>query len=77
MDKYSTTANTFRVFFDSVVEVGTHEGEGYEGSYEVIPKTISQTLPTAHKYLYEDVLVHEIPYAETTNDYGTTATIAS
>lgn len=49
----------------------------YTGEYEVIPKTISQTLSTTNKLMTQDVLVHEIPYDETSNLYGTTVVIAS
>ena len=49
----------------------------YEGDYEVIPKTIPQTLETNNLRMHDDVFVHEIPYAETSNEYGTTVSIAS
>lgn len=49
----------------------------YEGEYEVIPKTIAQILDTRQKFLSEDVLIEEIPYAEVSNNAnGITATIA-
>jgi hypothetical protein len=51
--------------------------ETYDGPYEVVPKTADQVLDTDHKFLTDDVTVFEIPYAETTNVYGTTVTIAS
>lgn len=49
----------------------------YEGEYEVTPKVVSQTLQTNNLRMHDDVLVHEIPYAETSNEYGTTVSIAS
>lgn len=51
--------------------------DSYDGTYEVIPMTYDQYLNTANKYLNRDVHVHEIPYAEVSNVYGTTITIAS
>lgn len=73
------TANTFKVKFKSVVEVGSHEGEPYTGAYEVIPKREEQVLPTAHKYMTDDVTVHEIPWVETptVGTNGNTFIIAS
>lgn len=49
----------------------------YPGPYEVIPKTTDQILSTKEKAMREDVTVFEIPYAETSNDHGTTVVIAS
>ena len=42
----------------------------YEGDYEVTPKVIEQTLPTAEKLLSEDVTIKEIPYFEVSNTSG-------
>ena len=48
----------------------------YEGTYEVVPSTVFQLLPTMDKYMEDDVLVHPIPYAEVSNlSGGYTATI--
>ena len=50
----------------------------YDGTYDVIPKAhIMQTLATNDKYMEDDVRVHEIPYFETSNEYGTTCYIAN
>ncbi len=50
----------------------------YEGSYEVLPSSEFQLLPTAEKTLEDDILVHPIPYSEVSNIYGGyTATIGS
>ena len=43
----------------------------------MIPKTVDQILETAMKTMTDDVTVKEIPYAEVSNVYGTTVTIAS
>lgn len=51
--------------------------EVYTGAYEVIPKTVVQSLETTNKLMTRDVLVYEIPYDETSNLYGTTVVIAS
>lgn len=52
--------------------------ETYDGSYEVIPKANqSQTLETANKLMEEDVLIFEVPYFQTSNEYGDTVYIAS
>lgn len=52
-------------------------GDIYMGEYEVIPKTIVQYLYTRDKTMKDNVTVYEIPYAETSNEYGTTVSIAS
>ena len=46
------------------------EGEPYEGSYLIIPKTYDQPLPTTDKVCDRDILVKEIPYAEVENPQG-------
>lgn len=48
----------------------------YEGEYEVIPSIEEQVLETNRKYMKDDVMVKEIPYAEVTNlANGITVTI--
>lgn len=50
--------------------------EYYEGTYNVVPKpNQKQTLPTAKKYLQEDVSVSEIPYYVVSNNTGSTVYI--
>lgn len=49
----------------------------YDGSYDIIPKTTSQTLNTTNKIMRDDVLIEEIPYFETSNEYGNTIYIGS
>lgn len=54
------------------------QGETYEGPYEVIPMAWNkQILETNNKVMNGDVTVHEVPYDETSNIYGTTVVIAS
>lgn len=45
-------------------------GDSYDGPYEVIPNGNFQLLQTAECYLTDDVLVHPIPYSETSNEQG-------
>lgn len=52
-------------------------GDAYEGEYTVTPKVTSQTLPTAHKLMAQDVTVLEIPYFETSNVTGYTVYIGN
>ena len=50
----------------------------YNGDYEVMPKTYSQTLNTKHKLMNDDVHILEIPYFETSNESdGITVYIAN
>lgn len=51
--------------------------EIYDGDYEVIPKVTAQELETREKLMADDVLVHAIPYFETSNQSGTTVYIAN
>ena len=47
----------------------------YTGEYEVWPKRVDQSLPTRDKTMAANVLVHEIPYYQTTNPDGQTYVI--
>lgn len=42
----------------------------YKGEYEVEPRKVEQTLDTKNKSMKEDVIVHPIFYAETSNISG-------
>lgn len=42
----------------------------YEGEYEVTPKVVPQTLPTAEKVLMKDVEIKQIPIARVSNQSG-------
>lgn len=47
------------------------EPEHYSGSYEVTPKAHqTQTLDTSGKVLSEDLVIHEVPYYQTSNSSG-------
>ena len=57
------------------IELGVENGHTtawYEGPYEVTPTRSEQLLATEHRTMRGDVTVHEIPYYETSNPYGTT-----
>ena len=45
-------------------------GEPYEGPYDVTPKVTAQTLPTAKKFMQEDVSIRAIPYFDVSNPAG-------
>ena len=48
----------------------------YEGSYDIRPGLLAQTLPTNDRHLHEDILVRAIPYTEVSNiQHGLTAII--
>ena len=48
----------------------------YTGTYEVVPQPWQDvSLETEGKKMEQDVLVHQIPYFETSNTKGTTAYI--
>lgn len=48
----------------------------YDGDYEVTPRSFEQYLDTNDKYMRDDVTIKQIPYYETSNDFGTTCYIA-
>ena len=48
----------------------------YDGEYIVFPKVEEQILDTKNKITRENIEVKEIPYLETSNEYGYTITIA-
>lgn len=75
---FTELENDFSCAFENVYYVDPHPcPPPYEGPYTVIPKTVDQILETAMKTMTDDVTVKEIPYAEVSNVYGTTVTIAS
>jgi hypothetical protein len=59
---FSKSVDTFPADF------GQMQAEPYEGEYIATPKVEAQTLPTAKKYLDEDITVLAIPYFETSNN---------
>lgn len=58
-----------------VINLEIQEGSGgvlpyYDGSYNVIPRIVGQTLETKNKSMRDDVTVDPINYAEVTNPQG-------
>lgn len=48
----------------------------YDGVTEVIPRAdVEIILPTMRRYVRDDIVVREIPYYETSNEFGTTVNI--
>lgn len=44
--------------------------EDYIGSYEVTPSTAEQIMNTADKHLTDNIIIHEIPYYNVSNQSG-------
>ena len=61
--------------FKEIYVVG--DAPTYEGPYVATPKVQSQNFETKNKVMIDDFMVEEIPYDETSNEYGTTCVIAS
>lgn len=53
-------------------EITVIQHNPYDGPYTVIPKRVDQVLATKHKSMRDDVTVTEVPWTETSNQYGTT-----
>jgi hypothetical protein len=70
--KFSPTNQKIPVRFRDLQEITGEppEVDLYEGSYEVTPKVDAQTIPTAQKFLTEDMRIKEIPYFVTSNNAG-------
>lgn len=68
-----------RIEFDVGVEMGTGGRlPDYEGSYEVTPKLVDQTLPTSNRSMIDDLVVKEVPVARVSNpSNGKTVTICA
>jgi len=62
--------------FNSVIEVDK-DIDPYLGPYSAVPAVYDQVFATKQKTMMDDFTVEEIPYAETSNNYGTTVIIAS
>lgn len=52
------------------IKTGEMDIEHYTGDYEVIPQKTEQVLPTAEKFLHNDVTVKATPYHEVENIQG-------
>lgn len=69
---FNLSRQTFPVEFKGLQTVTrAPDVEIYDGAYEVTPKTEeAQTLPTAQRYLTQNVKVNKIPYYEVDNPAG-------
>ena len=56
----------------SVQTTGGSALPDYTGEYEITPTVEAQTLNTKNKTLRDDLEIKEIPYFETSNEYGNT-----
>ena len=54
----------------TVIERYAVDVENYEGTYVVTPKVEAQVIPTANKFLANDMTVKSIPYYEVSNTSG-------
>lgn len=73
----SVLENEFPIEVDVATPVVASTAADYDGSYVIIPKVESQTMPTENKRMRQDVLVREIPYYEVSNVSGLTVYIAN
>lgn len=60
----------FEADLGEVIEIYGEDMPHYEGSYDVTPKVIEQTLPTARKFMAQDVNIRKIPYFSVSNNSG-------
>lgn len=77
---FEETTDTWYPMLSSGGSGSAPEGvDPYTGSYSVTPKaSVAQILPTASKYMKNNVTVAKIPYSETSNaSDGTTVSIAA
>lgn len=59
------------------LSVGSSAYTSYEGAYDIVPKITNQELATRNKVMNDNVRISEIPYFETSNEYGDTIYIGS
>lgn len=76
--KFNGRGKQFEMAFKNIqVATVRPDVEIYEGEYTVTPKVDPQTVPTAQKYMTEDMKVKAIPFAQAKNlANGITITIA-
>lgn len=67
--KFGSTNQTFRAEF-TAFQVVTGANPEYEGPTTVTPSGSAQTLPTAHKYLTDNIIVREIQRWDVGNTSG-------
>lgn len=71
VNKKAVTIGLLKTIFD----LDTSKPEHYQGAYNVTPAIEPITLETKDKVMTDNVIIHEIPYFETSNDTGTTVII--
>lgn len=67
------TVNSSTILGDisiGTIEIVRRDLPNYRGPFVVKPNLTVQILPTKNRSLLRDVVVHEIPYAETSNPSG-------
>lgn len=57
-------------FKDLQTATSTPDVKIYDGDYEVTPKVDSQTIPTAQKFLTDDMRIKAIPFYNVSNTTG-------
>lgn len=70
--------DTFATMAQNISDIQTGGGgeyDFYEGSYNLVPKAVSQAIETKDKVMKDNVTVAEIPFHEVSNETGTTVVI--
>lgn len=70
-DTFATMAQNI----SDIPTVGGGDYEFYDGSYNLVPKVVSQSIKTKDKVMKDNVTVAEIPFHEVSNETGTTVVI--
>lgn len=69
--RFNSSDQNIPITFENLQQITTTpDVEFYDGSYEVTPKVISQTMETAQKFLTDDMTVKAIPFFNVANTSG-------
>lgn len=69
--KFCASDMQLKAKFENLQKVTvTGDVDPYEGEYVIIPRVEAQTMPTAQKYMVQDVQIQGIPIFETSNNSG-------
>lgn len=69
--KFGSIDKGFEARFEGFQNITVNpDVEYYTGSYEITPKVDEQSMPTAQKFMNEDVTVKAIPFFDVSNDAG-------